>query len=105
MVIFSLLTCVTFKFFDCDFTHAHAHAHTFKYEISLAIFFSFQEDLRMYQERNKAVDSRTIKKVVEAKARKKRRANRQHKKIKKMTDLVTKNPDMTQREKTIELNK
>ena len=66
---------------------------------------SLQADLRMYRDRNKDVNARTIKKVVEAKARKKRRVKRRMDKARKKADNVINNADITEREKAQEVKK
>lgn len=61
------------------------------------------EDLRMYRDRSKDVNARTIKKVVEAKARKQRRLKKRLEKARKKAEVVTNNADMTEREKAQEV--
>ncbi|KAG0715579.1 pre-rRNA processing protein FTSJ3 [Chionoecetes opilio] len=62
-----------------------------------------REDLNMYRDRNKDVNARTIKKVVEAKARKKRRVKKRMDKARKKSDNVVNNADMSEREKAQEV--
>ncbi|XP_076054838.1 pre-rRNA 2'-O-ribose RNA methyltransferase FTSJ3 [Oratosquilla oratoria] len=64
-----------------------------------------KEDLQLYRDRAKAVDARTIKKVVEAKARKKRRVKKRMDRAKKKAEVITDNLDMTEREKAMEVKK
>ncbi|KAL7639541.1 UNVERIFIED_CONTAM: hypothetical protein RMT77_010042 [Armadillidium vulgare] len=63
------------------------------------------EDLKMYENNNKAVDARTIKKVVEAKARKQRRMRKRMNRARKKAENIAEDPDMTAREKAVEMNK
>lgn len=62
-------------------------------------------DLRMYRDRTKDVNVRTIKKVVEAKARKQRRIKNRMEKAKKKAEVITNNEELSQREKAQEVNK
>lgn len=59
----------------------------------------------MYENNNKAVDARTIKKVVEAKARKQRRMRKRMNRARKKAENIAEDPDMTAREKAVEMNK
>lgn len=62
-------------------------------------------DLRMYRERDVDVNAKSIKKVVEAKARKQRRVKRRMDKAKKKAEVITNNEELSQREKASEVNK
>lgn len=64
-----------------------------------------QDDLRMYRDRGKDVNARTIKKVVEAKARKQRRVKRKLGKARKKAENVVNNAEMSEREKAQEVKK
>lgn len=59
----------------------------------------------MYRDRNKDVNARTIKKVVEAKARKQRRVKRRLGKARKKAENVVNNAEMSEREKAQEVKK
>lgn len=59
----------------------------------------------MYRDRNKDVNARTIKKVVEAKARKQRRVKRRMGKARKKAENVINNAEMSEREKAQEVKK
>lgn len=59
----------------------------------------------MYRDRNKDVNVRTIKKVVEAKARKQRRVKRRMGKARKKAENVINNAEMSEREKAQEVKK
>lgn len=59
----------------------------------------------MYRDRAKDVSVQTIKKVVEAKARKKRRVKKRMEKARKKADNVINNADMSEREKAQEVKK
>ncbi|KAK4312222.1 hypothetical protein Pmani_016302 [Petrolisthes manimaculis] len=63
------------------------------------------EDLRMYRDRNKNVNVRTIKKVVEAKARKWRRTKKLMEKARKKAENVTGSGTMSEREKAHEIKR
>ncbi|XP_054710443.1 pre-rRNA 2'-O-ribose RNA methyltransferase FTSJ3-like [Uloborus diversus] len=56
-----------------------------------------------YKQRLKEINARPIKKVVEAKARKKRKSERRLEKAKKRAEKVTDHPDMSEKEKAEEL--
>lgn len=58
-----------------------------------------QELVQAYRERQKEINVRPIKKVVEAKARKKRRANNRMEKMKKKADTITENMGMSDYDK------
>lgn len=62
-------------------------------------------DLRMYRDREKDVNARTIKKVLEAKARKQRRMKNRLQKARKKAENVTNSADMSEREKAQEVKK
>ncbi|XP_042864236.1 pre-rRNA 2'-O-ribose RNA methyltransferase FTSJ3-like isoform X2 [Penaeus japonicus] len=62
-------------------------------------------DLKMYREREKAVNARTLKKVVEAKARKHRKVKKHMEKARKKAESITANADMTHREKVSQVKK
>ncbi|XP_050721802.1 pre-rRNA 2'-O-ribose RNA methyltransferase FTSJ3-like [Eriocheir sinensis] len=64
-----------------------------------------REDLRMYRDRGKDVNARTIKKVVEAKARKQRRVKRRMGKARKKAENVVNNAEMSEKEKAQEVKK
>lgn len=55
--------------------------------------------IREYRQKLKEIDARPIKKVVEAKARKKRKAIRRLERAKKQAEKITEHPDMTDKEK------
>lgn len=59
----------------------------------------------MYRDRDKDVNARTIKKVVEAKARKKRRVKKRMDRARKKADNVINNAEMSEREKAQEVKK
>ena len=59
----------------------------------------------MYKEQSKAVDARSIKKVVEAKARKQRRMKKRLDRARKKAEHITENEDLNSREKASELKK
>ncbi|XP_045595148.1 pre-rRNA 2'-O-ribose RNA methyltransferase FTSJ3 [Procambarus clarkii] len=63
------------------------------------------EDLNMYRDRSKDVNAQTIKKVVEAKARKQRRVKKRMERARKKAENVTNNADMSEREKAQEVKK
>lgn len=58
-----------------------------------------QEMMKEYKERLREIDSKPIKKVMQAKVRQKRRAMRKMEKVKKKVDAITSNEDITQRER------
>lgn len=58
-----------------------------------------QELVEEYKRKIKEIDAKPIKKVMQAKARQKRRAMRKMEKVKKKVEAITTNDDMTQREK------
>lgn len=58
-----------------------------------------QELVEEYKRQIREIDSKPIKKVMQAKARQKRRAMRKMEKVKKKVEAITTNDDMTQREK------
>ncbi|XP_037777989.1 pre-rRNA 2'-O-ribose RNA methyltransferase FTSJ3-like [Penaeus monodon] len=62
-------------------------------------------DLRMYRDREKAVNARTLKKVVEAKARKHRKVKKHMEKARKKAESIATNAEMTQREKVSQVKK
>ncbi|KAK7074392.1 hypothetical protein SK128_012467 [Halocaridina rubra] len=62
-------------------------------------------DLRLYRDRLKDVNVRTIKKVVEAKARKQRKLKNIMAKAKKKAEVITNNEELSQKEKAFEVNK
>ncbi|XP_068236867.1 pre-rRNA 2'-O-ribose RNA methyltransferase FTSJ3 [Palaemon carinicauda] len=62
-------------------------------------------DLRMYRDRTKDVNVQTIKKVVEAKARKQRRVKNRMEKAKKKAENIVNNEELSSREKSQEVNK
>ncbi|ROT63923.1 putative pre-rRNA processing protein FTSJ3 [Penaeus vannamei] len=62
-------------------------------------------DLRMYRDREKAVNARTLKKVVEAKARKQRKVKKHMEKARKKAESIATNAEMTQREKVSQVKK
>ncbi|CAL4065143.1 unnamed protein product, partial [Meganyctiphanes norvegica] len=64
-----------------------------------------REDLKMYRERSKDVNVRSIKKVVEAKARKARRVKKRVEKTRKKAENITENADMSEREKALEVKR
>jgi AdoMet-dependent rRNA methyltransferase SPB1 len=66
----------------------------------LFLFVSDQETLKEYEEKLKPIDARPIKKVAEAKARKKRRMKLRLEKARKKAENVTENEDMTEKEKS-----
>jgi len=57
------------------------------------------ELVKEYKQRLREIDAKPIKKVMQAKARQKRRAMRKMEKVKKKVDAITSNDDMTQRER------
>lgn len=59
----------------------------------------------MYRDRLKDVNAQSIKKVVEAKARKQRRVKKRLEKTRKKAENVTNNADMSEREKALEVKK
>ena len=50
------------------------------------------EALREYRDRQRAIDARPIKKVAEAKARKKKRTERSMARVQKQSETITDNP-------------
>lgn len=58
-----------------------------------------QELVNEYKQKLREIDAKPIKKVMEAKARQKRRAMRKMEKVKKKVDAIITNEDMTQRER------
>lgn len=58
-----------------------------------------QELVKEYKQKLRDIDAKPIKKVMEAKARQKRRAMRKMDKVKKKVDAIVTNEDMTQRER------
>lgn len=58
-----------------------------------------QELVQEYKQRMRDIDAKPIKKVMQAKARQKRRAMRKMEKVKKKVDAITSNDDITQRER------
>lgn len=58
-----------------------------------------QELVKEYKQRLREIDAKPIKKVMQAKARQKRRAFRKMEKVKKKVDAITSNDDITQRER------
>lgn len=58
-----------------------------------------QELVKEYKQKLREIDAKPIKKVMEAKARQKRRAMRKMEKVKKKVDAIITNEDMTQRER------
>ncbi|KAJ1974689.1 AdoMet-dependent rRNA methyltransferase spb1, partial [Dimargaris xerosporica] len=63
-----------------------------------------KEAVRIVRERMKALDARPIKKIAEAKARKKRRAARRIEKLQKKANNIADNEDMTEGEKSKSIN-
>ncbi|KAJ1976713.1 AdoMet-dependent rRNA methyltransferase spb1 [Dimargaris verticillata] len=63
-----------------------------------------KEAVRIVRERMKALDARPIKKIAEAKARKKRRAARRIEKLQKKANNIADNDDMTEGEKSKSIN-
>lgn len=61
------------------------------------------EALRRYRDQQKELNVRPIKKVAEAKARKKKRALQRLERIKKKAETISDTPDMTEKEKTAHL--
>lgn len=64
-----------------------------------------QSAVNYYRDKTKGVDVRPIKKVAEAKARKKKRALAKLEKAKKRAEAITDAPDMTEREKAAHLRR
>ncbi|KAJ1660110.1 AdoMet-dependent rRNA methyltransferase spb1 [Dispira simplex] len=64
-----------------------------------------KEALRLLRSKMQALDARPIKKVAEAKARKKRRAATRLAKLQKQANNIADNEDMTEREKSSTINK
>lgn len=58
-----------------------------------------QELVEEYKRKIREIDAKPIKKVMQAKARQKRRAMRKMEKVKKKVEAITSNDDITQREK------
>lgn len=58
-----------------------------------------QELVKEYKQKLRDIDAKPIKKVMQAKARQKRRAMRKMEKVKKKVDAITSNEDLTQRER------
>lgn len=58
-----------------------------------------QELVKEYKQKLREIDAKPIKKVMQAKARQKRRALRKMEKVKKKVDAITSNDDITQRER------
>lgn len=58
-----------------------------------------QEMVKEYKQKLRDIDAKPIKKVMQAKARQKRRAMRKMEKVKKKVDAITSNEDITQRER------
>lgn len=58
-----------------------------------------QELVKEYKQKMRDIDAKPIKKVMQAKARQKRRALRKMEKVKKKVDAITSNDDLTQRER------
>ena len=63
------------------------------------------EALRDYRDRQRAIDARPIKKVAEAKARKKKRTEQRMKRVQKQSETITDNPDLSTGEKRRQLQK
>ena len=63
------------------------------------VLFSLQEVVQEYRDRQREINVRPIKKVVEAKARKKRRALRRIEKTKKKAENIAENMAMTDYDK------
>lgn len=58
-----------------------------------------QEQVDFYKERNKAINTRTIKKVAEAKARKKKKVAKRLEKVRKKAENITESQDVSEKEK------
>ena len=61
--------------------------------------------MKEYQKKLGDINVRTCKKVAEAKARKKRKAAKVMDKLRKKTEAITDNDDMTEREKMANIKK
>lgn len=62
-----------------------------------------QELVKEYKQKLREIDSKPIKKVLQAKARQKRRAMRKMERLKKKVDAITTNEDLTQRERVSQI--
>jgi len=63
------------------------------------------ELVKEYKDKLKEINARPMKKVIEAKARKKRRSAKRMDKAKRKAETIMENPDVTEREKARQIQK